>query len=105
MSDFAYFRFVRAELLTENEIRDKDEMTSATEEVLHAKGLECDTWAAKATEEEIKKLLEQVRRLRLPRKKKRRLIGETVGSIEGLKEQNDQSEQHNEKEVVYAGGK
>lgn len=105
MSDFAYFRFVRAELLTEDEIRDKDEMISLTEQVLHAKGLECDTWAAKATEDEMKKLLEQVRRLWLPRKKKRKLIGETDGSIEGLEEEDGQSEQHAEKEVVYAGGK
>ena len=42
MSDFAYFRFVSLNLLTDDEKKDKDEIIAITEEVLDAKGLKCD---------------------------------------------------------------
>jgi hypothetical protein len=93
MSDFAYFRFESLKLLTPEEERHKDEVISATEQVLGAKGIECDEECAKMSEEQTVKILE-VRRIR--GKKKKRVLED--GSIEELED-----EQHDEKEVVYAG--
>lgn len=98
MSEFAYFRFVSLKLLTPEEQRHKDEMISATEQVLASNGIECDQECAKMSEEQTVKILEQVRRLRA--KKKKRVLDEEDGSIEELEEED---EQHDEKEVVYAG--
>jgi hypothetical protein len=42
MSDFAYFRFLSAKMLTPDEERDKDEIICLTEQVLDARGIECD---------------------------------------------------------------
>ena len=43
MSDFAYFRFLSYNLLTEEEKKNKEEIIAITEEVLDAKGIECDS--------------------------------------------------------------
>jgi hypothetical protein len=55
-------------LLNLEEQQHKDEMVSLTEEVLDAKGIECDSKIAKISEERLREILEQVRKLR--RKKK-----------------------------------
>ena len=68
MSEFAFFRFMSLSLLNLEEQQHKDEMVSFTEEVLDAKGIECDSKVAKISEEKLKEILEQVRKLR--RKKK-----------------------------------
>ena len=68
MSEFAFFRFMSLSLLNLEEQQHKDELVSLTEEVLDAKGIECDSKIAKISEEELKEILEQVRKLR--RKKK-----------------------------------
>ena len=94
MSEFAYFRFPSLKLLTREEEQHKDEMISATEQVLASKGIECDQECAKMSEEQTVKILEQVRRLRA--KKKKRILDEEDGSIGELED-----EQHDEKEVVY----
>ena len=99
MSEFAYFRFLSLKLLTPEEQRHKDEMISATEQVLASKSIECDQECAKMSEEQTVKILEQVRKLRGIGKKKKRVLDEEDGSIEELEE----DEQHDEKEVVYAG--
>lgn len=96
MSDFAYFRLVKSQLLTEEEEQHKDEMTSALNQVLDAKGLECDAKTAKMPEEEMIKILVEARRIR--RKKKMKLLDDSTASVEGLGD-----EQHDKKEVVYAG--
>lgn len=70
MSEFAFFRFVSAKMLTPEEEQNKQEIISLTEQVLDARGLECDARIAKVSEEELKKILEEVRRLRLVKKKK-----------------------------------
>jgi hypothetical protein len=99
MSDFAYFRFASAKLLTPDEERDKDEITSLTEQVLDAMGVECDAKIAKMPEDQVRKILEEVRRLRR-KKKMKNVISDDGGSIEGVED--DQSEQHDKEEVVYA---
>jgi hypothetical protein len=68
MSEFAFFRFMSLSLLDLEEQQHKDEMVSLTEEVLDAKGIECDSKVAKISEEQLKEILGQVRKLRKKRK-------------------------------------
>ena len=68
MSEFAFFRFKSANMLTEDEERDKEEIISLTEQVLDSKGIECDAKIAKVSEEQIREILEEVRKLRRKRK-------------------------------------
>jgi len=96
MSEFAYFRFLSAKMLTPEEEQDKDEIINLTEQVLDARGLECDARIAKISEEELRKILEEVRTLRR-RKKSKNVISDDDGDYE-----DDQSEQQDKKEVVYA---
>jgi hypothetical protein len=64
MSDFAFMRFMSNNLLTTEEAQHKDEIIDLTEEVLHARGLECDDRISKLSEEKLKEILEEVRKLR-----------------------------------------
>ena len=68
MSEFAFFRFRSMNMLTEEEERDKEEIISLTEQVLDSKGIECDARIAKVSEEQLREILEEVRRLRRKRK-------------------------------------
>ena len=68
MSEFAFFRFMSLSLLNLEEQQHRDEIVSLTEEVLDAKGIECDSKVAKISEDQLKEILEQVRRLRKKRK-------------------------------------
>ena len=47
MSEFAFFRFKSTNMLTLEEEQHKDEVVKLTEEVLDAKGIECDARIAK----------------------------------------------------------
>ena len=69
MSEFAFFRFMTYNMLTIEEQQHKDEIVSLTEEVLDARGIECDSKISKISEEQLRVILEQVRKLR---KKKRK---------------------------------
>ena len=64
MSEFAFFRFLSLELLTEEEKTNKPEIISVTEEVLDSEGIECDSKIAKLSEEKINMILAEVRRRR-----------------------------------------
>ena len=68
MSEFAFFRFMSGNMLTVEEQQHKDEMVSLTEQVLDAKGIECDSKVSKISEEQLKEILEQVRKLRKRKK-------------------------------------
>jgi hypothetical protein len=70
MSEFAYFRFMSNNMLTIEEQQHKDEIITLTEQVLHAKGIECDSKISKISEEQLREILEGVRRLRKRNKKK-----------------------------------
>jgi ribosomal protein S13 len=70
MSEFAFFRFMSSNMLTLEEQQHKDEIVSLTEQVLDAKGIECDSKISKISEEQLREILEQVRRLRKKKKKK-----------------------------------
>jgi hypothetical protein len=67
MSEFACFRFMSNNMLTIEEQQHKDEIITLTEQVLDAKGIECDS---KISEEQLSEILEGVRRLRKGKKKK-----------------------------------
>jgi hypothetical protein len=78
LSDFAFMRFMSNNMLTREESQHKDEIVNLTEQVLDAKGLECDERISKLSEEKLREILEEVRKLRNRRKKKtdEDLIGE-----------------------------
>ena len=59
-------------MLTAQEAQHKDEIIDLTEEVLHARGLECDDRISKLSEEKLKEILEEVRKLRRTRRMKQR---------------------------------
>ena len=69
MSEFAYFRFMSNNMLTVEEQQHKDEIITLTEQVLDAKGIECDSKISKIPEEQLREILEGVRRLRKRKKK------------------------------------
>ena len=75
MSEFAFFRFKSAKMLTDDEERDREEIIRLTEQVLDLKGIECDAKIAKISEDQLREILEEVRRLR--RKKKKTYIDST----------------------------
>jgi ElaB/YqjD/DUF883 family membrane-anchored ribosome-binding protein len=70
MSDFAFFRFISYNWLTETEKKSKAEMLQITEEVLESKGIECDARISKLSEEQLKEILDEVRN-RIKKKKKK----------------------------------
>lgn len=69
MSEFAFFRFKSNNMLTVEEEQDKDEVIKLTEEVLEAKGIECDSRISKISEKQLREILEEVRKLRRKRKR------------------------------------
>jgi hypothetical protein len=69
MSEFAFFRFMTYNMLTKEEQQHKDEIVSLTEEVLDARGIECDSKISKISEEQLREIIEQVRKLRKKKKK------------------------------------
>ena len=80
MSEFAYFRFMSNNMLTVEEQQHKDEIITLTEQVLDAKGIECDSKISKISEEQLREILEEVRRLRKRNKKKKKSIEEEEDS-------------------------
>ncbi len=70
MSDFAFMRFMSNHLLTQEESQHKDEIVDLTEQALDANGLECDERISKLSEEKLREILEEVRKLRNRRKKR-----------------------------------
>ena len=56
-------------MLTVEEQQHKDKVVSLTEQVLDAKGIECDSKVSKISEEQLKEILDQVRKLRKRKKK------------------------------------
>jgi hypothetical protein len=74
MSDFAYFRFLSYNLLTEDERKNKEEIIAITEEVLDAKGIECDSTISKVSEDDLKEILEGVRQIRKKKMRKHKTV-------------------------------
>jgi hypothetical protein len=72
MSEFAYFRYMSNDMLTKEEEEHKEEIIAFTEDVLQARGIECDSRISKISEEQLKEILEEVRQLRKKKKNKDR---------------------------------
>jgi hypothetical protein len=81
-------RFMSNNMLTTEESQHKDEIVNLTEQVLDAKRLECDERISKLSEEKLREILEEVRKLRNRRKKK----------------MDDDRIEEEEKEVLYVNG-
>jgi hypothetical protein len=56
-------------MLTTEESQHKEEIIDLTEQVLDAKGLKCDQRISKLSEEKLREILEEVRKLRRRRKR------------------------------------
>jgi ribosomal protein S13 len=72
MSDLAYQRFMASYMLTTEEQlpQNRQEIIDYTEDVLQAKGIECDKRIAELSEEQVKEILDEVRKLREKKKKR-----------------------------------
>ncbi len=73
-------------MLTVEEQQHKDEIITLTEQVLDAKGIECDSKISKISEEQLREILEGVRRLR-KRKDKKKIEEEEAGEDSRQKEE------------------
>lgn len=82
-------------MLTDNEERDRKEIIRLTEQVLDLKGIECDAKIAKISEDQLREILEEVRRLR--RKKKKTYIDSTDINLN----EQDKDIENNEGESPY----
>jgi hypothetical protein len=71
-------------MLTVEEQQHREEIIALTEQVLDAKGLECDSKISKISEEQLREILEGVRRLRKRKKKKIEELGEANRQKEAL---------------------
>jgi hypothetical protein len=78
MSEFAFFRFRSNDMLSSEEEQLKDEIISLTEEVLQARGIECDSRIAKIPEEQLREILQEVRQ---KRKKKKKSIASDTNTV------------------------
>jgi len=97
MSEFAFFRFKSANMLTQEEERNKEEIISLTEQVLDSRGIECDARIAKISEGQLRDILEEVRMLRR-KKKKKNVVSDDGSSNEEYRD--NQREQY-DKEAAY----
>ncbi|MGC2426240.1 MAG: hypothetical protein WA421_04335 [Nitrososphaeraceae archaeon] len=100
MSEFAFFRFRSNNMLTVEEEQQKDEIIELTEEVLEAKGIECDSRISKISEKQLREILEEVRKLR--RKRKRLATADNRTSSNNAKEEeNEEVEGEQHEEIPY----
>src|SRR5438128_6509397 len=79
--EFAFFRFGSNKMLTKEEEEHKEKIVQLTEEVLQAKGIQCDASISKIPEEELREILERVRELRKKKKKKQEAAIQEEGYI------------------------
>lgn len=78
MSQFAYYRSLTNNMLNAEEKEYKDEIIKLTEEVLDARGTECDSRISRLALNELKEILEEARRRY--KKKTKRTITEKASS-------------------------
>jgi hypothetical protein len=77
-------------MLTIEEQQHKDEIVTLTEQVLDAKGIECDSKISKISEEQLREILEEVRRLRKRNKKKKMMIEEKGDGVEDSRQKEEE---------------
>jgi hypothetical protein len=79
-------------MLTDDEERHREEIINLTEQVLDSRGIECDAKIAKISEDRLRDILEEVRRLRR-KKKKNNVLSDDIKSNEEHKDiQSDEGE-------------
>lgn len=101
MSEFAFFRFRSNNMLTVEEEQQKDEIIELTEEVLEAKGIECDSRISKISEEQLREILEEVRKLRRKRKRLATADNRTSSNSAKEEEENEEVEGEQHEEIPY----
>ena len=101
MSEFAFFRFRSNNMLTVEEEQQKDEIIELTEEVLEAKGIECDSRISKISEEQLREILEEVRKLRRKRKRLATTDNRTSSNSAKEEEENEEVEGEQHEEIPY----
>jgi hypothetical protein len=79
MSQFAYYRFMTNNMLNAEEREHKDEIIKLTEDVLDARGIECDSRISRLPLDELEEILEEVRR-RYKKKNKRTMTEKSSSS-------------------------
>jgi ElaB/YqjD/DUF883 family membrane-anchored ribosome-binding protein len=89
MSEFAFFRFRSNDMLSSEEEQHKDEIISLTEEVLQARGIECDSRIAKIPEDQLREILQEVRQ---KRKKKKKSIASDTKTVTGTEDKQGEDE-------------
>lgn len=74
MSELAFSRFMANYMLTAEEQlpENKVEIIDYTEDVLQANGIECDNRISEMSEDQLKEILDQVRKLRQNKKRKQK---------------------------------
>ena len=95
MSEFAFFRFLSLDLLTEEERVNKTEIISVTEEVLDAEGIECDSKVSKLPEETMRKIIDEVR-------KRRRRKAQSEAAEEGKEEEGKEKSEKAHEGPIHA---
>jgi hypothetical protein len=80
-------------MISIEEEQHKDEIVELTEEVLDAKGMECDSKISRISEEQLREILEEVRRLR--RKRKR------LSTIKDTSVEDEVEHKNEEEEIPY----
>jgi ElaB/YqjD/DUF883 family membrane-anchored ribosome-binding protein len=92
MSDLAYQRFMASYMLNAEESlpQNRQEIIDLTEEILDAKGIECDNKIKELPEEKIKEILEEVRKFREKIKKKKKQAQEELEAGEAEAEEQEQ---------------
>jgi ribosomal protein S13 len=78
-------------MLTTEESQHRDEIVHLTEQVLDAKGLECNERISELSEEKLREILEEVRKLRSSKRRRK-------GVDQDLSSDDDDNEK---KEVLY----
>ena len=96
MSDLAYQRFMASYMLTPEEQlpENRQDIIDSTEDVLQARGIECDSRIKELPQEKLQEILEEVRRLREKKKARRnQRQQEQQQEEEGQEQQQEEEEQ------------
>lgn len=91
MSDLAYQRFMASYMLTPEEQlpENRQDIIDSTEDVLQARGIECDNRIKELPQEKLQEILEDVRRLREKKKAKRKQRQQEEGEEEEEQEEEE----------------
>jgi hypothetical protein len=84
MSEFAYYRFLRNNIVTTEEMQEKDEAIILSEERLDVKGIQCDSRISKLSLEQLIEILDVRRKYK---KHKQMIIKQSSSDKEATEEE------------------